>query len=122
MGSQTSFLKSIQYAIEGIKTAFQEEPNFKIHFAIAILVLILAGFLGFSSSEWLLLLFTISFVLVVEFINTSLEDIVNLINPEVHPLAKKAKDVMAAAVLISAITSVFVGVILFLPKLLGYFR
>ena len=122
MGSQTSFLKSIQYAIEGIKTAFSEEPNFKIHFAIAILVLILAGFLGFSSSEWLLLLFTISFVLVVEFINTSLEDIVNLINPEVHPLAKKAKDVMAAAVLISAITSVFVGVILFLPKLLGYFR
>ena len=122
MGSQTSFLKSIQYAIEGIKTAFQEEPNFKIHFAIAILVLILAGFLGFSSSEWLLLLFTISFVLVVEFINTSLEDMVSLINPEVHPLAKKAKDVMAAAVLISAITSVFVGVILFLPKLLGYFR
>jgi len=122
MGSQTSFIKSIEYALEGIKTALKEEPNFKIHFAIAILVLILAGFLGFSSSEWLLLLFTISFVLVVEFINTSLEDMVNLINPEVHPLAKKAKDVMAAAVLISAITSVFVGVILFLPKLLGYFR
>lgn len=122
MGSQTSFIKSIEYALEGIKTAHKEEPNFKIHFAIAILVLILAGFLGFSSTEWLLLLFTISFVLVVEFINTSLEDVVNLINPEVHPLAKKAKDVMAAAVLISAITSVLVGVTLFLPKLLGYFR
>jgi len=122
MGSQTSFIKSIEYALEGVKTALKEEPNFKIHFAIAILVLILAVFLGFSSTEWLLLLFTISFVLVVEFINTSLEDVVNLINPEVHPIAKKAKDVMAAAVLISAITSVLVGVTLFLPKLLGYFR
>src|SRR3972149_1778796 len=117
MGSQTSFLKSIQYAIEGIKTAFQEEPNFKIHFAIAILVLILAGFLGFSSSEWLLLLFTISFVLVVEFINTSLEDIVNLINPEVHPLAKKAKDVMSLFLFPQNCTPCLNKLILFLPKL-----
>jgi diacylglycerol kinase len=122
MGPQTSFSKSFYYAFEGIKTAFKEEPNFKIHTGIAILTLLLAAFLGFSTTEWLLLLFTISFVLVVELINTSLEDILNLVNPETHPLVKKAKDVMAAAVLLSVVISVIVGVALILPKLLTLFK
>ena len=122
MRPQTSFFKSFYYAFEGIKTAFRDEPNFKIHSGIAILTLLFAMFLGFSATEWLLLLFTISFVLVVELINTSLEDTLNLINPEIHPLAKKAKDVMAAGVLLSTITSVAVGVALFLPKLISLLK
>jgi len=122
MGSQSSLLKSFYYAFEGLKTAFKEEPNFKIHTVIALAVLTLAFFLNFSVSEWLLLLFTISFVLIIELVNTSLEDIVNLVNPQIHPLAKKAKDVMAAAVLLSAATAAVVGSVLFIPKLLEVIR
>jgi len=109
--------KSFLYAFEGFKTAAREEPNFRIHLSVALLALILAVVLAFSLIEWLVLLFTISLVLILELVNTSLEDIVNLVNPETHPLAKKAKDVMAAAVLLSAIISVIIGFVLFLPKL-----
>ena len=109
--------KSFFYAFEGLKTAAKEEPNFRIHLTIASLALILAVVLGFSITEWLVLLFTISLVLILELVNTSLEEIVNLVNPETHPLAKKAKDVMAAAVLLAAAISIIIGFVLFLPKL-----
>jgi diacylglycerol kinase len=118
MRPQSSLIQSFYYAFEGIKTAFKEEPNFKIHVLVTSLVLLLAILSKFSLGEWLILIFTISFVLVVELINTSLEEIVNLVRPEVHPLAKKAKDIMAAGVLIAATTAFIIGILLFAPKLL----
>lgn len=121
MSLKYSLPRSFGFALQGIKTAFTDEPNFRIHSAFALAALILAFFLGFSLNEWLLLLFTISFVLVMELVNTSLEEIVNLINPEVHPLVKKAKDLMAAAVLLSAFVAIIVGFFLFLPKILFLF-
>jgi diacylglycerol kinase len=57
-------------------------------------------------------------VIIVELINTSIEDLVNLINSDTHPIAKKIKDVMAAAVLFAALVAVIVGGVLFLPKIL----
>lgn len=110
--------KSFYYAFEGFKTAVKEEPNFRIHLTIATIALILATVLGFALTEWLVLLFTISLVLILELVNTSMEEIVNLVNPETHPLAKKAKDVMAAAVLLSAFIAIIIGFVLFLPKLI----
>lgn len=117
MGIEHSTSKSFSFAFEGIKTAFKEEPNFKIHTALGVLALILAFFLGFSRVEWLILLFTISLVLILELINTALESMVNLVSPEIKPEAKIAKDVAASAVLISAILSILVGIVLFVPKL-----
>lgn len=121
MGSNRSILNSFSFAFDGIKEALKEEPNFRVHILIGALALVLAFFLGFSGVEWIILLFTIFFVLSLELINTAIEDTVNLISREVSKEAKVAKDVMAAAVLLGAIFAVVVGLFLFLPKLIVFF-
>lgn len=109
--------KSFGYAIEGLKTAIKKEPNMQTHIAIGSVVLVAAAYLKVSLAEWALLMFTIFFVIVLELFNTSLESIVNLVSPDIHPKAKIAKDVSAAAVLMAAIMSVIVGVLIFAPYL-----
>lgn len=92
----------------------------QIHFVIGTGVLIAAYLVGFSRFEWVVLAFTISFVIILELFNTCLEAIVDIVSPDIHPKAKVAKDVSAAAVLIAAGMSVIVGVLLFIPKIIGY--
>jgi diacylglycerol kinase len=88
----------------------------------AIIAIVLGLALKLSSQEWIILSFTIAFVLILEFINTALEAIVDMVSPRIRQEAKLAKDVAAAAVLVSAILSVVVGIFLFLPKILLYFK
>jgi diacylglycerol kinase len=113
-----STAKSFGYAFEGIRTAFRQEPNFQIHVVIAILVIVFGTFLGLTPSEWLLLLYAIFLVLILELFNTSIEAIINLISPDIHPKAKIAKDISAAAVLLAAIQAVIIGGVIFIGKLL----
>lgn len=122
MSREYSLTKSFKFAFEGIKAAFKEEPNLRIHFIFAFITLVAAFLLNFSAVEWLILAFTISLVLILELLNTALEALVNLVSPEVKPEAKIAKDVSAAAVFLSAALSVVVGIVLFLPKILPVFR
>jgi undecaprenol kinase/diacylglycerol kinase (ATP) len=110
-------LMSFGYAFSGIKTALKREPNIRIHLVLALLAIILAFFLKFNPVEWIILAFTISFVLILELVNTTLEALVNIVSPEVKEEARVAKDVSAAAVLISAILALFVGAFLYLPKI-----
>jgi diacylglycerol kinase len=112
-----STTKSFGYAFEGVRTAFKKEPNLQIHTIVGMAVLVFAGVVGFSLFEWIILLFTIAFVILLELVNTSLEALVNLVSPDIKPQAKVAKDVAAAAVLLSAILSIIVGILLFFPKL-----
>ena len=81
--------KSFKYAFNGIKEAFVNEPNFRIHTAISVLVILTAIFLQFNSLEFILLIFTISFVVTLELINTTFEAIVNMISPQYQEKAKK---------------------------------
>ncbi|MDR0829280.1 MAG: diacylglycerol kinase family protein [Prevotellaceae bacterium] len=110
-------LKSFSYAFNGLKILINEEHNSRIHIAVAVLVII-AGF-GFkiSSIEWLAVVLCIGFVFVLEIINSALENLCDFVSPERNETIKKVKDLSAAAVLISAITSVIIGVIIFLPKI-----
>ena len=110
--------QSFGYAFEGIKTAIKNEPNFRIHLLVGTFAIVVAMMLNFTPNEWLILISTISFVLILELINTSLEAIVNMISPERQANAKVAKDVAAAAVLIASILALIVGATLFTPKLL----
>lgn len=109
--------QSFGYAFEGIKTAIKNEPNFRIHLLAGTLAIVAAILLRFTSNEWLILISTISFVLILELINTSLEAIVDLVSPQRQAKAKIAKDVAAAAVLIASVLAITVGLTLFLPKL-----
>jgi len=80
-------------------------------------VVILAAWLGLPPRDWAVLLLSIAMVWTAEFINTSLEAVVDLASPEKHPLAKAGKDVGAAAVLIAALSSVVIGLLVLGPPL-----
>jgi len=110
-------IKSFKFAFAGIKEAMRSEKNMRIHFVLAGLAIILAFILNFSALELAILTITIGFVLAMEFVNTSLEEIVNIVSPEVQEKAKIAKDVAAAAVLVSALVAVLIACLLFLPKI-----
>ena len=118
MSLRFSTFKSFSFAFEGIKAALKNEPNFRIHIGLAILAVILGVVFKFSFLELAILALTIGFVLILELINTTLEAVVNLVSPEIQDQAKIAKDVSAAAVLVSAILSVIVAFFLFLPKII----
>jgi diacylglycerol kinase len=118
MGLRHSTTKSFKYAFDGIKTAYKNEPNLRIHTIFAFLAISTAGILGISTIEWLLLTFTIFYVITFELLNTVLEALVNLVSPEISPHAKIAKDVSAACVLLAATMSVIVGLSIFLPKII----
>ena len=113
--------KSFGYAFNGIKIALKQEPNLKIHLALALIALTSAYFLSFTLAEWALLVLTIALVLILELINTAIEAMTNILSPEKREAARVAKDVSAAAVLTSAITALVVGALLFLPKLVTLF-
>lgn len=111
-------IKSFGYALEGILTAFKQQ-NMQIHFASMVIVIIAGIFTGISTFEWLILVLVIALVMGAEMINSAIESVVDLASPDIHPLAKQAKDIAAGAVLIFAICSVVIGLIIFLPKWFG---
>lgn len=118
MSKKNNYIKSFGYAGNGVKLAFKNEPNFRIHTAVAAVAVILAFYFEFSIEKFALLILTISFVIILELVNTSIEKVVDKVSPRYSPLAKVAKDVSAAAVLLSAISAILVGLLLFLPNIL----
>lgn len=110
-------LLSFKYAIQGIVLLIRTQANAQIHCVAAFLVLLLSIFFQISVTEWCLVVLCITSVLSAEAMNTALEFLTDLVSPDYHTLAGKAKDVAAAAVLLSAIGSFIVGAIIFLPKI-----
>lgn len=113
---------SFKYAFEGIVTALKDEPNLKIHFLIAVVVILLGLILGIKREEWILIVFLIGLVISVELTNTAIEETVDSFISELHPAAKKAKDVAAGAVLVVSVTAVVIGLIIFMPYLVKLFN
>ena len=110
---------SFKYAFEGIQEAWKTEQNLKIHFVIMALVII-AGFIcKISAIEWLVCLLLFAIVISLELINTAIETTVDIAMPDINEKAKYAKDIAAGAVLFSAVISIIVGLIIFLPKIFG---
>ena len=107
----------LQYALNGIKEAFNRERNFRIHLVVAAIVIIASFILRLSATEWMFILLAIYIVLVAELMNSIAERIIDHIKPEIHMNAKIIKDIGAAIVLIAVIFSVIIGLIVFLPKL-----
>ena len=113
-------INSFKYAFEGIVQAYIGEQNLKIHTVIACLVILFGLILKISYVEWLVCLILIALVLMAEFFNTSIEYLVDLASPEIHPLAKATKDTASAGVLMMAIISAIIGLIIFVPKLISF--
>jgi diacylglycerol kinase (ATP) len=110
-------LESFRYAFEGWHYVLRTQPNAWIHAVFSVLVVVLAFFLRLPLRDWAVLILTILVVWMAEFINTALEAVVDMTMPNPHPLAKAAKDVAAAAVLLGAIAAVLVGLLILGPPL-----
>jgi diacylglycerol kinase len=112
-------LRSFRFAFSGLKQFFQTQHNAIIH-AVATLVVIIAGFLvKLSSTEWTLIAIAITMVWAAELFNTAIEALCDMVMPEKHPQIKFIKDVAAAAVLMSAIGAVVIGLVIFIPKIVS---
>ncbi|MBC8078749.1 MAG: diacylglycerol kinase [Gorillibacterium sp.] len=107
------FFRSLRFAYEGVKYALASQSNMKIHFFVTFVVFISAVFFRLSGTDVLFILLAVTLVIVTELLNTAIEKTVDLAMPEHHPLAKIAKDTAAAAVLVSAVFAVIVGVTVF---------
>ena len=116
-----SLKNSFGYAFEGIKKAFKAERNLKVHTFAMLLVIILGFLLNLAIWEWVVCIMLFMLVIGSELINTSIEEVVNLLSPEIRPHAKYAKDIAAGAVLVFAIGSAVIGIIIFLPKIILLF-
>lgn len=113
----TSRLASFGHALRGL-AVFARQPNARIHIVAAVLVTALCRWLQIDVLEWLFIILAIVVVLAAEALNTALEYVVDLASPEWHPLARDAKDVAAAAVLICSIGAAIVGVMVLAPYVL----
>jgi diacylglycerol kinase len=113
-----SRLASFKYAFEGWWHVIRTQQNAWIHALASILAILFSFWLKISGIEWALVIIAIAFVWTAEFFNTALEAIVDLTTQDQHPLAKAAKDVSAAAVLIAALMSVVIGLLVLGPPLL----
>ncbi|GGF78253.1 diacylglycerol kinase [Paenibacillus albidus] len=107
------FWHSFRFAAHGIAAAFKSELNMKVHTAFALVVLLAAAFFRLPVASWMILAVAITLVLTAELLNTAIEATIDLVSPELHPLAKKAKDTAAGAVLLTAVFAVIAGVYVF---------
>jgi diacylglycerol kinase (ATP) len=118
--SKRKLVDSFTDAINGILRAIRTERNMRVHFIMAGLVLILSAFTDLGRWEVVALLVTIAAVIMGELFNTALEAVVDLVSPDYHPLAERAKQVAAGGVLVAAVISVLIGAIIFIPRLINF--
>lgn len=112
-------LKSFGFAFKGIKYTLLTQHNFRIHTVLAIIAILLGFFLKISWLEWISIIIVIGIVLAAEIINSSIEELTNLISPDKNKKAGIIKDLSAGGVLILAISAFITGTIIFLPKIIA---
>ena len=108
-----SLVESFNYAVEGIIHVLRTHRNMRIHFAAAVLVVVLALVIGVDRIELVALLLSIAFMLVAEMVNSAIEAAIDVATSSFDPLAKLAKDIAAGAVLIASINALAVGYLVF---------
>lgn len=117
-----NFKQSLKNALNGLKTAVLAERNMRTHLLFTGLALLAGSFFQLRQAEWLWILSAVFLVLICELLNTAIETIVDLIvGDQIHPLARDAKDIGAAIVIMASLFAVIVGLIIFGPKLWNTF-
>jgi diacylglycerol kinase (ATP) len=118
----TGRIRSFKNAFVGIWTMLRSQQNAWIHLLATIIVVLAGFFFSITSAEWCWITLAIVSVWCAEALNTAFEFLADVASPEFHPLVKKAKDVAAAAVLITALGSVVIGLLVLGPYLLKLVR
>lgn len=112
---QNVFFKAFRFAFKGISDLLRTEINFQIECAMAVLVIIFGLIFQISRTEWLFQILAIGLVLGIEALNTALEKLTDAVHPQYHQKIKKAKDIAAAGVLLTALAAIFVGIVIYSP-------
>jgi diacylglycerol kinase (ATP) len=108
-----NLLESFNFALEGIIHVLRTQRNMRIHFLVAVIVLVAAVAIGVSKLELIALLLAIAFVFIAEMINSAIEQAIDVATTSFDPLAKLAKDIAAGAVLIATVNAVAIGYLVF---------
>jgi diacylglycerol kinase (ATP) len=111
-------IRSFGYAIRGIVMLVAWQANARIHALATVTVLALGFFFHIERWEWCAVVGVIGLVWAAEGLNTAIEALTDLVSPGAHPLAGRAKDIAAGAVLCAAISAVVIGLIVFAPRII----
>lgn len=111
--------KSFKYAWKGIISLFRSEHNAYIHLAAVILVTVAGFYFDITKNEWIAVVLCFGIVLAAEAFNTAIEQIVDYISLQRHPIAGKIKDLAAGGVLLCAVAAAVVGLIIFIPYIIN---
>ena len=117
MKSQNFFV-SLRNAASGVVYALASERNMKIHLVATLLVIAAGLFFGLNRVEWSFIILTVSAVWATEILNSSLEELVDLISPQYDIRAGRVKNLSAGAVLVAVLGSVFIGIMIFGPRVI----
>jgi diacylglycerol kinase len=99
--------------------ALRSELHLQFHAVATVVVIGLGFYFALTATEWMMVALAVGTVWSAELVNTAIEALTDLVSPEYHPLAGKAKDVAAGAVLVTAIAALLVGLFIFGPRLLA---
>lgn len=111
-------IKSFKYAFKGFGTLLKTQHSAWFHAASTVVVVVAGLYFWISQSEWCWLVLAMTAVWTAEAFNTSIEFLSDVVSPEYHPLIEKAKDVAAAAVLMTVIGSIAIGLLTLGPYIL----
>ncbi len=112
-GRHPGFLESFGYALQGIGAILRRERNVKVMLAVGALAVVAGFVLRIDALSWVFVILMIGLVLAGEMMNTAIEAVVDLASPDIHPLAKLAKDVAAGAMLVLSIAVAIGGLIVY---------
>lgn len=118
MKKNINFKKSLLCALRGLLYVFKNERNFRLHIFLTVIVFFMSLLFRLNTFEILIILIMVFMVLILEIINTVIENIMDFISEDYNENIKKIKDISAGAVLIAAITSFIVAFIIFVPKII----
>ena len=113
-----AFLRGFAYAGRGVWYAVRTQRNMRVHVAAAAAAVTAGAVLGIGAVQWACVALAIGLVLAAEIFNTVVEAIIDLQMPQLHPLARVAKDGAAGAVLVTSVAAVGVAIAVFVPRLL----
>lgn len=115
---QNNFFRSLRYAVRGLGFGMQREKNIRWQLLLLVLAVVVGWYVQISATEWLAVVMVSGLVLGLEFLNTALEYIEDVLHPEFHEAIKHSKDLAAAGVLIGGMTAVVAALFIFGPHLL----
>jgi undecaprenol kinase len=118
MISPRSFFRSLRHACRGLCDLFRTEQSFRIQTLVSLGVLFLVVTLPLQMWERILLLLLTSAVVILEIINSIIERVADAVQPRLSPMVREVKDMMAGAVLLSALVSAVIGFIILYPPLM----